>query len=374
MAAEDPFADLDRWLERVADVFARPEPRLLLEQMTVGLLSPLPAKNGRTLAEHAGHGRPGRVQTFLCRGAWDAGLLERRVRDMVLVEFGDPEGILVVDETRILKKGRRTVGVAPQRCPASGRIENCQVVVSLAYAGRGGSAFIGYRLHLPALWTGDPVRCRTARIPPEVGFATLGDQAVQLLVEADAAGVPYGWVAVGVGPGRHRQVRDHLTLRGRPYVAAVSRDLRLAAVHGAGSPHDLRRVGDLVERTSCDEVPSRRQGTGTDPLHGWECTAVALPDEPPAEGFEHILLFRRAPGEPERASCLLAHAPRDTRSRDMVWVAGHLPPGGGAEEPGRSLVGLGSHQVRTWTAFHHHVAVCLFAHAFASARRSDRGN
>ena len=26
--------------------------------------------------------------------------------------------------------------------------------------------------------------------------------------------------------------------------------------------------------------------------------------------------------------------------------------------------------MRTWTAFHHHVAVCMFAHAFAATRKA----
>jgi hypothetical protein len=68
--------ELAGWVDRVSPVFARPEPWELLQQMTVGLLSPLPKKNGWTLAEQAGHTHPGRIQTFLCRGAWDATVIQ----------------------------------------------------------------------------------------------------------------------------------------------------------------------------------------------------------------------------------------------------------------------------------------------------------
>jgi SRSO17 transposase len=84
--------ELAGWLDRVAPVFARPEPRELLRQMTIGLLSPLPKKNGWTLAEQAGHTHPGRMQTFLCRGAWDAPALEAHVRDLVVATLGDDQG------------------------------------------------------------------------------------------------------------------------------------------------------------------------------------------------------------------------------------------------------------------------------------------
>lgn len=94
--------------------FTRPEPREIFEQMVTGLLSPLPKKNGWTLAEHAGHTHPGRVQTFLSRGAWDADELEGHVRDLVVEEMGDPDAVLVIDDTQMVKKGSKSVGVAPQ--------------------------------------------------------------------------------------------------------------------------------------------------------------------------------------------------------------------------------------------------------------------
>ena len=170
--------ELAGWLDRVAPVFARPEPRELLRQMTVGLLSPLRKKNAWALAEQAGHTHPGRIQTFLCRGAWDAAALEARVRDLVVESLGDTEdGVLIIDDTQIIKKGTKSVGVAPQHCGATNQIENCQCIVMLAYARLGdrggGHAFIGHRLYLPERWTKDPDRCREAGIPTGVVFAGL---------------------------------------------------------------------------------------------------------------------------------------------------------------------------------------------------------
>jgi len=114
--------ELARWVDRVAPVFARPEPRELLQQMTVGLLSPLPKKNGWTLAEAAGHTHPGRIQTFLCRGAWDGAALEAHVRDLVVETLGDDQdGVLIVDDTQMIKKwsspsgSRRSTAGRPTR-------------------------------------------------------------------------------------------------------------------------------------------------------------------------------------------------------------------------------------------------------------------
>lgn len=52
--------------------------------------------------------------------------------------WGDPDEVLIVDETGFVKKGEHSAGVARQYSGTAGRIENCQVGVFLAYASRYG--------------------------------------------------------------------------------------------------------------------------------------------------------------------------------------------------------------------------------------------
>jgi SRSO17 transposase len=49
-------------------------------------------------------------------------------------------------------------------------------------------------LYLPASWTQDPARCRTADIPEEVAFQTKPQLGQAMVARALAAGVPFGWV------------------------------------------------------------------------------------------------------------------------------------------------------------------------------------
>ena len=62
--------------------------------------------------------------------------------------------MLVVEDTGFVKKGQHSVGVARQYAGTAGRIENCQVGVSLAYASRFGQALIDRRLYLAKDWPG----------------------------------------------------------------------------------------------------------------------------------------------------------------------------------------------------------------------------
>jgi SRSO17 transposase len=93
------------------------------------VLSGIERKTGWLLAEQAGAARPYRMQSLLGRSRWEADELMYDVRSYVVEALGDPDGVLVVDETGFLKKGTQSVGVGRQYCGTAGRIENCQVGV-----------------------------------------------------------------------------------------------------------------------------------------------------------------------------------------------------------------------------------------------------
>ncbi len=56
----------------------------------------------------------------------------------------------MLDDTQVIKKGTRSVGVAHQHCGVTGDVRNCQVMVMLAYAARRGHSF--YEAS-PGVWT-----------------------------------------------------------------------------------------------------------------------------------------------------------------------------------------------------------------------------
>jgi SRSO17 transposase len=89
------------------------------------------------------------------------------LRHYIMQHLGDPEAVLVLDETGFLKKGRHSAGVARQYSGTAGRSENCQIGVLLSYAGRLGHTWLDRELYLPQEWIDDRARCQQAGIPQE---------------------------------------------------------------------------------------------------------------------------------------------------------------------------------------------------------------
>src|SRR6476469_3400441 len=71
----------------------------------------LDRKNCWTIAEHRGAATPDGLQHLLSRASWDAEAVRDDLRDYVVDAFGDPDAILVLDETGDIKKGVYSVGV-----------------------------------------------------------------------------------------------------------------------------------------------------------------------------------------------------------------------------------------------------------------------
>jgi SRSO17 transposase len=142
-------AGLDELLGRVAARFPRVEPRRRARAFVLGLLADLPRKNCWTIAEHAGDASPDGMQHLLARAVWDHDGVRDDLRAYLVEHLGDPEAVLVVDETGDLKKGARTVGVQRQYTGTAGRIENAQVAVYLVYASDAGHALVDRELDHP---------------------------------------------------------------------------------------------------------------------------------------------------------------------------------------------------------------------------------
>ena len=99
---------------RIMPRFVRREARWRAWAYLRGLLSPVERKNGWQVAEVNGDPTPYGVQHLLGRAQWEADEVRDDLRSYVVEHLGDPQAVLVVDETGFLKKGLHSAGVARQ--------------------------------------------------------------------------------------------------------------------------------------------------------------------------------------------------------------------------------------------------------------------
>ena len=156
---------------RIAPHFRRAEVRERARRFLEGLLGRVERKNGWQLAEELGESGPQGVQRLLNAADWDEEAVRDELRGYVMEYLEEEHGVLVIDETGFVKKGKKSVGVARQYSGTAGRRENSQIGVFLLYASAKGQAFIDRALYLPEEWTQDPLRCQEAGVPESVEFA-----------------------------------------------------------------------------------------------------------------------------------------------------------------------------------------------------------
>src|SRR5215475_14104507 len=134
------------------DCFPRSEPRAHFFDYMVGQLSPLARKSIEPMALRVPGGSVRGLRRFLSEVPWDEEHMRWTYHQLVAEEMGEPDGVLLFDETGFVKKGQASVGVARQYCGTLGKVEHCQVGVFAGYASRQGYALVDKRWFLPEVW------------------------------------------------------------------------------------------------------------------------------------------------------------------------------------------------------------------------------
>ena len=353
---------LDALHARIAHRFRRAEVRERAKRYLVGLLGQVDRKNGWQLAEYLGEAGPHGVQRLLNRARWNADELRDDLRSYVIEHLGDPDGVLIVDESSFPKEGTKSVGVKSQYCGRTGEIENCQVGVFLAYASARGSAFLDRELFLPEDWAGDQERRTEAGVPDEISFAKKADLARQMLERAFAAHVPATWVTMDAHYGEDTPLRRWLERQERSYVLAVK------SSHPIWQDGHQVRADGLVRTVPANGWTLFRAGAGTEANAAYEWACVRLPFAS-AEGMAHWLLLRRNPRSPTELGYFRVYGPEEIPLTEMVRVAKLRWSIEECLQDAKGVVGLDQYEVRKWDAWYRHITLALLAHAYLEVIR-----
>ena len=370
---------LELWASSLRDVKGRIRPLFQQDRMAASaglfldaLLGPERRKTGWRRAEAAGDPGPWRQQALLGRAQWEADALRDALRPYVVEHLGDPQAVLVIDETGFLKQGRASCGVGRQYTGSAGKITNCQIGVFAAYVSRHGHAFIDRALYLPKAWTDDRTRMAAAHVPRGAPFRTKPQLAAAMIERAIAADVPFGWVAgdsiYGVG-----EIEIALRRAGKGYVLGVN------ASHPFGSWGDkplLAGTAEAIARGLGDAAWQRLstgEGSKGERLYDWAyCELADLDageyDDAHTGLWTRGLLIRRSLGDGELAF-FSTWCPAGTPIATLVAVEGRRWAIEDAFETTKTELGLDHNETRSWHGWHRHVSLVMLAFAMMAAVR-----
>jgi SRSO17 transposase len=129
-----------------------------------GLLSNVERKNIAAIASRFGQSRLP-LQSFIGWEEWDDTPWRDALRSQVKTHLGQGDGVLGFDPSGFPKSGRESVGVARPWGGRLGKVDNCQVAISLGDVSRKGHPLVDTRLYLPKAWTKEKARLDKAGVP-----------------------------------------------------------------------------------------------------------------------------------------------------------------------------------------------------------------
>ena len=189
-----------------------------------GLIGPGDRKSVQPMAARDNGVGYDQLHHFIGSGVWDRPRWKQLCSMKPISWLAMSEDLLIIDDTALPKKGRHSVGVAPQYASALGKTANCQSLVSVTLASREVPVMVGLRLFLPETWTDDPERMARARVPKDRQTAlTKPEIAIEEIDRVIASGARFGCVLADSGYGSSGSFRQALSERGLLWAVGLSR-------------------------------------------------------------------------------------------------------------------------------------------------------
>jgi SRSO17 transposase len=326
------------------------------------LLSPVERKNGWQLAEEAGDQTPYATQHLLGRAVWSADEVRDDLQTYVVKHLGNPDGVLVIDETGFVKKGVKSAGVQRQYSGTAGRVENCQIGVFLAYTTEHGRTLLDRELYLPRAWAEEKKRRESVGIPKAVKSATKLVLARRMIERARDAGVPFRWVTGDAVYGNDSQRRSWLEKQGMSYVLAVTSQYQVWYAEAR------RWVAEIAILLSPNVWQKRSAGAGAkgERVYAW----ALLPLGNVGAARQRWLLFRRSLRDRQELAYYVVSAPQTTRLEAIIKVEGTRWAIEESFARAKGEVGLDHYEVRSWDGWYRHITLAMLAHAYLTVLRA----
>ena len=385
-------SDLESWLKPFLEHLGHKARRRMCPLYVAGLIGPGDRKSVAPLAERFAPGDYDQLHHFVAAGVWEAAPLEAELLVQADKLVGGSDAVLVIDDTAMPKKGRHSVGVAPQYASALGKTANCQTLVSLTLARGEVPVTVALRLFLPESWTNDRARLKRAGVPIEYRAArTKPEIALAEIDRVIAAGVRFGCVLADAGYGLSAPFRRGLTQRGLTWAVGIPLHLKVYPVgvqmiwprakRGRPRQHAIPNIlsiaaEDMLAGAKWQAI-TWRTGTKGKLKARFAAVRVRTADGPPQrirdKGQQHLpgdeawlIGEHRASGEKKY---YLANLPAGVNLRKLAatikarWVCEQ------AHQQMKEELGLDHFEGRSWQGLHRHALMTMIAYAFLQHHR-----
>jgi SRSO17 transposase len=324
-------------------------------------------------------------QHFMSQSPWDYRAVLDQIASDVDAAIGDSEdSFLVIDESALAKKGKKSVGVARQWNGRLGKVDNCQVGVFAALGCGDEVSLINERLYLPQEWVDNPRRCDQARIPEdERVFRTKGQLALEMVRDARYQGLRYRWVGIDGGYGKEGWLLRALDREGETWVADVHCDQTVYLEDPKPVVPERRSPKGKAPSRLVAQTPSVRvdKWAAAQPESDWKRVIVRestkgtlavevlhrrvwLWDGEEAAAHCWHLIVRREIASPREIKYSLSNAAGGTTTERLAYQQAQRYWVEQALRNAKSEAGLGDYQLRLWQGWHHHMAMVMLAMLF----------
>lgn len=176
---------LVNFMNRFQSCFQRAEQTFNVNVYIKVLLNNLKRKSVEPIAlEYIDNPRsPRNLQFFMKDSKWDDEGAAKIYQEGLSERLSTDEGMITVDESGFVKKGKHSVGVARHYCGSVGKVENSQVGVFVGYSGSRGYGLISAQLFMPEKWFGEDYaqRRKDCAVPDKLTFQTKPQIALNLI-------------------------------------------------------------------------------------------------------------------------------------------------------------------------------------------------
>lgn len=389
---ENMAGNLVKFHQEFHSCFGRVEHQRLGLAYFSGLLSNSKAKSIEPIAlEFLGQQSIRSQQRFMKTYCWDLEAMENRHLTLLSEPISCPNGMINTDSSEFLKKGKESVGVHRQYCGEAGKTDNCQSGVFVGYSSKKGYGLLTSQLYMPEIWFSEEYdeRRQFNLVPADLEFQTKPQIALGLIKKiADTGLFPAKWIGCDATFGSDSNFLKSLPpemyyfagIRSNTKVFLEKPEVGLPPYKGRGPrPKKIKLLAGQPEPQAVSKIT---QAEDT------QWTPVILAEGAKGPIIAEVMVLRvylSRKGLPEKNACWLfirrnqdgqikyaiSNAPEDIPFTDLCEASTMRWPIEQCFEEGKSHLGMGDYEHRSWPAWHRHMTYVFLGLHFLLRLRLD---